>query len=484
MNSSVLDFFKRQDTVVAPLQPAGQGAVTLVRISGPAALTVLHGLTRALVPRESEQDPQGFITTHLPPISPLPPPPPRQARLLGVWDGDQLLDRALVTWFPGPASYTGEDSAEFGLHASPYVVQRFLDLCCTWPGVRMAGPGEFTWRAFANGKMDLSRAEAVADLIAAENPMAHRLAMNQLEGGFARKISELRDRMTEFAALLELELDFSQEDVEFADRQALNRLVLSVRYQVLVLRDSFAAGEVIRKGVPTVLAGRPNAGKSSLLNALLQEERALVSDQPGTTRDTVEEPCILEGVVFRLMDTAGLRESLDAVEQMGVERTRLKLAQAGLVLMVAGVDEEPGKAWLDLLNLAGQQSKVLVVLNKMDLETSSTNESLWRQQFPELLAISTRTGVGLDALKQRMRSTVTLNGLSGDFVAVNARQRQALDEAASTLGRIQVGLVENLGTELLAAEMTAGLRSLAELTGAIVADDLLGAIFSKFCIGK
>jgi len=348
----------------------------------------------------------------------------------------------------------------------------------------MAGPGEFTWRAFANGKMDLSRAEAVADLIAAENPMAHRLAMNQLEGGFARKISDLRDRMTEFAALLELELDFSQEDVEFADRQALNRLVLSVRDQVLVLRDSFAAGEVIRKGVPTVLAGRPNAGKSSLLNALLQEERALVSDQPGTTRDTVEEPCVLEGVVFRLMDTAGLRESLDAVEQMGVERTRLKLAQAGLVLMVAGVDEEPDQAWLDLLNLAGQQSKVLVVLNKMDLETSSSNESLWRQQFPELLAISTRTGVGLDALKQRMRSTVTLNGLSGDFVAVNARQRQALDEAASTLGRIQVGLVENLGTELLAEEMRAVLRSLAELTGDIVADDLLGAIFSKFCIGK
>jgi len=264
-----------------------------------------------------------------------------------------MLDRALVTWFPGPHSYTGEDSMEFSLHASPYVVQRFLALCTALPGVRMAGPGEFTWRAFANGKMDLSRAEAVADLIAAENPMAHRLAMNQLEGGFARKIALLRERMTEFAALLELELDFSQEDVEFADRSALRALVQSVLEQVVSLRDSFAAGEVIRKGIPTVLAGRPNAGKSSLLNALLQDARALVSDQPGTTRDTIEEPCVIEGITFRLMDTAGLRESTDAVEQMGVARTHQKLTHAGLVLMVASVDEYPDEAWLNLLNLAG-----------------------------------------------------------------------------------------------------------------------------------
>ncbi|MFM7032786.1 MAG: tRNA modification GTPase, partial [Bacteroidota bacterium] len=263
--------------------------------------------------------------------------PARTVRLVALWDGDALLDRALVTTFDTPASYTGEDCAEWGLHASPYVVNRFLTLCTSLPGVRMAQPGEFTWRAFTNDKMDLSRAEAVADLIAAENPLAHRLAMNQLEGGFERKIAALRDRMTEFAALLELELDFSLEDVEFADRTALHNLVLSVHDQVVSLRDSFAAGEVIRKGVPTVLAGRPNAGKSSLLNALLQDARALVSDQPGTTRDTIEEPCVIEGITFRLMDTAGLRESTDAVEQMGVARTHLKLIHAGLVLMVASV---------------------------------------------------------------------------------------------------------------------------------------------------
>ncbi|MFZ9968621.1 MAG: tRNA uridine-5-carboxymethylaminomethyl(34) synthesis GTPase MnmE [Bacteroidia bacterium] len=480
MNSSFLDFFKRQDTVVAPLQPAGQGAVTLVRISGPASLDLLNGLTRAGLPKGSTLDLKGAPDLRGTPDS----PPPRQARLLGVWDGDHLLDRALVTWFPGPASYTGEDSAEFGLHASPYVVQRFLDLCTAWPGVRIAGPGEFTWRAFANGKMDLSRAEAVADLIASENPMAHRLAMNQLEGGFARKIAELRERMMEFAALLELELDFSQEDVEFADRQALNRLVLLVKNQVLVLRDSFAAGEVIRKGVPTVLAGRPNAGKSSLLNALLQEDRALVSDQPGTTRDTIEEPCVIGGITFRLMDTAGLRESTDAVEQMGVERTRNKLTHAGLVLMVAGADEEPDEAWINLLSLAGEQSKVLVVLNKIDLPVSNSHRSEWLQRFPDLVEISVQEGLGLDLLRQRMRSLVDLGRLAGDFVAVNARQRQALDEAATTLDRILLGLNDNLGTELLAEEMRAVLRSLAELTGDIVADDLLGAIFSKFCIGK
>ncbi|MFM7748373.1 MAG: tRNA modification GTPase, partial [Bacteroidota bacterium] len=318
----------------------------------------------------------------------------------------------------------------------------------------------------------------------AENPMAHRLAMNQLEGGFERKIAALRDRMTEFAALLELELDFSSEDVEFADRTVLLNLVLSVHDQVVSLRDSFAAGEVIRKGVPTVLAGRPNAGKSSLLNALLQDARALVSDQPGTTRDTIEEPCVIEGITFRLMDTAGLRESTDAVEQMGVARTHQKLTHAGLVLMVASIDEYPEEAWMNLLNLAGAQSKVLVVLNKVDLPAESGHRSEWLKHFPDLVEISAQTGQGLDVLRQSMRNMVDLGRLAGDFVAVNVRQRESLDQAAAALQRIVNGLQQNLGTELLAEEMRTVLRSLAELTGDIAADDLLGAIFSKFCIGK
>ncbi|MBM3446610.1 MAG: tRNA uridine-5-carboxymethylaminomethyl(34) synthesis GTPase MnmE [Sphingomonadales bacterium] len=456
--------YQPDDTIVAPLSPAGQGAVCLVRVSGPLSKAVVSLLT----------------------CKPLhaAPWPARTVRLVALWDGDALLDRALVTTFDAPASYTGEDCAEWGLHASPYVVNRFLTLCTSLPGVRMAQPGEFTWRAFTNGKMDLSRAEAVADLIAAENPLAHRLAMTQLEGGFERKIAALRDRMTEFAALLELELDFSLEDVEFADRTALLNLVLSVHAQVVSLRDSFAAGEVIRKGVPTVLAGRPNAGKSSLLNALLQDARALVSDQPGTTRDTIEEPCVIEGITFRLMDTAGLRESTDAVEQMGVARTHQKLTHAGLVLMVASVGEYPDEAWLNLLNLAGAQSKVLVVLNKVDLPTESGHRSEWLQRFPDLVEISAQTGQGMEVLRQRMRDMVDLGRLAGDFVAVNVRQRESLDQADASLQHIVNGLQQNLGTELLAEEMRNVLRSLAELTGDIVADDLLGAIFSKFCIGK
>jgi tRNA modification GTPase len=456
--------YPSEETIVAPLNPAGQGAVCLVRVSGTKSRAIVEHLTR------KSGSPEQF--------------PARHVRLVPVWDGEVLLDRALVTCFEGPASYTGEDMAEWGLHASPYVVNRFLAMCTDISGVRMAEPGEFTWRAFTNGKMDLSRAEAVADLIAAENPMAHRLAMNQLEGGFSRKIAALRERITEFAALLELELDFSQEDVEFADRSALCHLVSSVREQVISLRDSFAAGEVIRKGVPTVLAGRPNAGKSSLLNALLQDARALVSDQPGTTRDTIEEPCVIEGITFRLMDTAGLRESADVVERLGVERTYNKLNRAGLVLMVAGPDEFPDQAWMDLLRLAGDQSKVLVVLNKADLSQEQGNRLVWLRNFPDLVEISAQTGQGLDVLRGRMRDLVNLGRLTGDSVAVNARQRHSLDQAASALDRIQEGLQQNLGTELLAEEMRALLRSLAELTGDIAADDLLDAIFSKFCIGK
>jgi len=456
--------YQFEDTIVAPLNPAGQGAVCLVRVSGKLSKAVVSHLTKK---------PYNAALW-----------PPRTASLVAIWDGDVLLDRALFTSFDAPASYTGEDCVEWGLHASPYVVNRFLTLCTEIPGVRMAQPGEFTWRAFTNGKMDLSRAEAVADLIAAENPMAHRLAMNQLEGGFARKIAELRERIMEFAALLELELDFSQEDVEFADRSALKDLVLSVRMQVVSLRDSFTAGEVIRKGVPTVLAGRPNVGKSSLLNALLQNARALVSDQPGTTRDTIEEPCVINGITFRLMDTAGLRESTDAVEQMGVARTHQKLTHAGLVLMVASVDEYPDEAWMNLLSLAGTQSKVLVVLNKVDLPEGYGHRSDWLQRFPDLLEISAQTGQGMDLLRKRMRDIVDLGRLAGDFVAVNARQRHSLDQAASALQSIYNGLHQNLETELLAEEMRAVLRSLAELTGDIAADDLLGAIFAKFCIGK
>jgi tRNA modification GTPase len=398
-----------------------------------------------------------------------------------------VLDEAVVTGFAGPGSYTGEDVVELGVHASPYIVERILRLCLD-AGARMADPGEFTLRAFLNGRLDLSQAEAVADLIAADSPAAHRLAVHQLRGGLSERIGRFRRQLIDLAALLELELDFSEEDVAFADRATLQGLLVAVRAELASLRAGYRAGQIARDGVTTVIAGRPNAGKSTLLNALLGEEKAIVSPIPGTTRDVVEDVLMIDGVKFRLVDTAGLRSTQDPVERMGVERTQDRMQRAAVVLYLFdpqayGSAQELGH---ELGSLFSSDALVLPVAGKCDVPSNRRllHEETWRARWPELIEISGQTGEGLGNLRAALRRVVDSLGLSGEVVVAQLRHYELLGRADVELEYAESGITTGLATELLAGHLRAALRHLGEITGAVGADDVLGAIFSRFCIGK
>lgn len=454
-------------TIVALASPQGLGAVALIRLSGPSSAQIVSTLSGIANGARPDMD--------------------RRARLLRLYDGTKLLDEALVTGFAGPRSYTGEDVIELGVHASPYIIERVLRLCLK-AGARMAEPGEFTLRAFLNGRLDLSQAEAVADLIAADSPAAHRLAVHQMRGGLSERIERFREQLIELAALLELELDFSEEDVAFADRSTLRSLLLEVRSELAALRAGYMAGQMAREGVATVIAGRPNAGKSTLLNALLGEERAIVSPIPGTTRDVVEDVLQIGGVKFRLLDTAGLRVSSDPVEQMGVDRTRERMRRAALVLYLFDPAQyhSPGELLEELGELNTGAAQVMPVAGKCDVVENRVrlDQSQWRSAVPNLLLISGMTGVGLAELRGELRSMVDSLGLSSEVLVAHLRHDELLGRADAELKQADLGMSSELPTELLAAHLRAALRHLGEITGAVGADDLLGAIFSKFCIGK
>jgi len=393
----------------------------------------------------------------------------------------------VVTGFAGPRSYTGEDVVELGVHASPYIMERVLRLCLE-AGARMAEPGEFTLRAFLNGRFDLSQAEAVADLIAADHPAAHRLAIHQMRGGLSERIGRFRAQLIDLAALLELELDFSEEDVAFADRTTLRALLLDVRSELAALRAGYRAGQMAREGVATVIAGRPNAGKSTLLNALLGEEKAIVSPIPGTTRDVVEDVMQIGGVKFRLLDTAGLRATTDPVEQMGVDRTRDRMQRAALVLYVFDPVQyhSPTELLEELDNLHAGDAKVIPVASKCDVAETRLriDGSEWKSAWPHLLNISGLTGAGLSELRSALRAMVDDLGISSEVLVAHLRHDELLGRADAELQQAEMGIASGLPTELLAAHLRAALRHLGEITGAVGADDLLGAIFSRFCIGK
>ena len=435
------------DTIVAVSTPRGVGGVAVVRLSGPQAreMALRHLSVDALEPRHS----------HFARFS----------------DGGSLIDEVLAVWFPAPHSYTGEEMVEISCHGSLYVQQAIVQALLD-DGARLAEPGEFTMRAFLGGKLNLSQAEAVADLIDAVTPVQHRLAVSQLRGGYARKLNDLRKRLLDLTALLELELDFSQEDVEFADRSQLRQTLRDLAAEVERLMASFSLGNTLKRGIPVAIVGRPNAGKSSLLNALLDDDRALVSDIPGTTRDTIEETLTLDGITFRFIDTAGLRSSSDAIEAMGVERSRKAVADAEVVLYV----HDATTSWqVPDVDLEGKQ--VIYVNNKSDLPVAASVPS-------PSINLSAKTKEGIAQLEAMLVGRYQPR-LSGDAPLLsNERHYGALLHVAKALAAASRALNEAIPSDLVAVDLRDALYHLGTITGEVSSDELLTNIFSRFCIGK
>jgi tRNA modification GTPase len=465
------------DTIVALSTPPGAGALAVVRLSGPDAVAV----TAAIFSKKKFAQAAGH-TLHY-------------GTLRDSASGE-ILDEVVAALYRAPRSFTREDVVEISCHGSDYVVRQVLASLLR-QGARLAEAGEFTKRAFLNGAMDLAQAEAVADLIAADSALSHRVALNQLRGGFSQELRDLRGQLIKFAALLELELDFGEEDVEFADRTGLARLLAEVRGVVAGLLRSFELGNVIKNGITAVIAGRPNAGKSTLLNALLREERAIVSATPGTTRDFIEDEVSIEGLRFRFVDTAGLRDNpADEVEAIGVSRTRQRVRQAALLLYLFDLTElTPAQVQQEIKELtAGLDLPVLAVGNKTDLATpealaafASAFQAAGTSALPPLVLLAAGQNQGLEHLQAALLAQVRGAGLENTAsatIVTNVRHARALETAALHLAAVQAGLDSGRGTELLAADLRHALSALGEITGDISSEDLLTSIFTQFCIGK
>lgn len=466
-----MDISRFEDTIVAPATVPGTGAITVLRISGRDSLSIVDRVI-------------GFVSGSA-----------TQAKGYSVKYGRvEGIDEVLVSIFRAPHSYTGEDMAEISCHASSFVASEILRLLCE-SGARPAEAGEFTRRAFVNGKMDLAQAEAVADVISSTNSAALNVALNQLRGGYSSELSGLRDRLTEVASLLELELDFSEEDVEFTSRKHLVELVGEALSHVRKLAGSFRYGNALRNGVPVAIAGAANSGKSTLLNSLLCDDRAIVSDIPGTTRDTIEETVTIDGVMFRFIDTAGIRSTSDVVENMGISRSYKKISEASVVLAVLDVtssEEENEASISDIVSkLVLSRQRLIVLLNKADLLGYNINVSILNNtvSFPDekvvKLYISAKTGEGLDQLKKALVATQKDLSLESDqTIVTNLRHYRALEDAAAALANVQEGLETGVGSELLAEDLRSAITHLGAITGEITSDEVLGNIFSRFCIGK
>jgi len=454
------DIIPAEETIVALATPAGVGAIAVVRVSGSETFPIVNKLFRG---KNLEKQPSHTI------------------HFGTIRDGELIVDEVLVSLFKAPSSYTREDTIEISCHGSDYIIQKILKLIIQ-QGARLATPGEFTQRAFLNGQLDLAQAEAVADLIASDSAASHQTAINQIRGGFSKQISQLRESLIHFASMIELELDFGEEDVEFADRDDLRQLIFQIQTVLVPLIESFEMGNVIKNGVPTVIIGRPNAGKSTLLNRLLNEEKAIVSDIAGTTRDVIEDELLIEGIRFRLIDTAGLRQATDTIEAIGIERTKQQMEKASLILYLFDASE------IELSVISEQllefNAPYLLVGNKVD-KVSSEKKAKFEDVYPNIIWISASNDVNISQLKNILVNKVKTKEIkTGDTIVTNLRHFQHLKQTNESLENVLEGLSQSITGDFLAQDIRFALHHLGEITGTITTDDLLKNIFGKFCIGK
>lgn len=460
------------DSIVALATASGAGAIAVIRVSGLDAISIAASVFRSV--KNKELTKQKSHTLHLGHIA----------------DGEKIIDEVLVSVFKGPNSYTGENTIEISCHGSTYIQQQIIQLLLR-KGCRMADAGEFTLRAFLNGKLDLSQAEAVADLIASDNEASHQIAMQQMRGGFSSEIANLRVELLNFASLIELELDFAEEDVEFADRSQFSELLERIELVLKRLIDSFAVGNVIKNGIPVAIVGEPNVGKSTLLNALLNEERAIVSDIAGTTRDTVEDEISIGGIGFRFIDTAGIRETKDVVESIGIQKTFEKIAQAQVVVYLINNEQLIINSALDVVKNEIEKIRnqypmkpLLVIGNKSDKLTDNQKSQL-ESEIPGILLISAKQKTGVDELQNRLLSFVNTGALrNNETIVTNTRHYDSLLKALEEIQKVKFGLQTNLSSDLMAIDIREALYHFGMITGQVTNDELLGNIFANFCIGK
>ena len=468
-----LDMIKN-DSIVALATASGAGAIAVIRISGEDSITIANSVFKSV--KNKDLTTQKTHTLHLG----------------HILDGEKTLDQVLVSIFKNPNSYTGENTIEISCHGSTYIQQQIIQLLLR-KGCRMADAGEFTLRAFLNGKLDLSQAEAVADLISSDNEASHQIAMQQMRGGFSNEIAKLREELLNFASLIELELDFAEEDVEFADRTQFWELLNRIEFVLKRLIDSFAVGNVIKNGIPVAIVGEPNVGKSTLLNALLNEERAIVSEIAGTTRDTIEDELVIGGIGFRFIDTAGIRETKDYVESIGIKKTFEKIEQAQVVLYLfesLKFKVQSSEYIVEIEKIKNQfpLKPLIVVINKIELLSVNEVEEIKKQLLGLnviLEMISAKQNLGIEDLKNQLLSFVNTGALrNNETIVTNTRHYDSLLKALDEIQKVKYGLETNLSSDLIALDIKEALYQFGLITGQVSNDELLGNIFANFCIGK